>query len=202
MARSDARKKLLEELPSPEEMAATIASLRMMDDAAAILMGAAYLDHVLELLLKVEFRPLTLDEENRLFDGSQNGILGTFSAKIRMVYALGWLIPEVYHDLLLINDMRNTVAHSLHKHVDFKNKYIMSDCNKLLFLKWLAAQRREVKGYSPPSFIFVETVQEIYTEFRVIASAKAVAAPQDSPDAPVPSPRKRRPRNTASSGRI
>jgi DNA-binding MltR family transcriptional regulator len=195
MPRSDARKKLLDELPSAEAMVETIASLRLMEDAAAILMGAAYLDHALELLLKAEFRQMTPDEERRMFDGSQNGILGTFTAKIRMVYALGWLVAEAYHDLLLINDMRNTVAHSLHKHVDFTNEYIMNDCSKLQFVKWLAAQRHEERGSYLPSFVFVETVQQIYSEFRVIVLSKRIPEPPPPLVALTPSPNKPRRRN-------
>jgi hypothetical protein len=54
-----------------------------MDDAGIALMGAAYLDHALELLLKSQFRYLSPDDERWLFDGTQNGILGTFQQKYR-----------------------------------------------------------------------------------------------------------------------
>jgi len=64
MARS-ATRKLLDELPSDDEMATTLADLRHMDDAMIALMGAAYLDRALEILLKAHFvelsvRPATL----------------------------------------------------------------------------------------------------------------------------------------------
>lgn len=106
MPRSASRK-LLDQMPSSDEMLEILSSLKLMDDAAAILMGAAYLDHGLELLLKSKFCYLTPAEDRRLFDGAQNGILGTFSAKIRVAYAMGILIGPVYDDLLIINDIRN-----------------------------------------------------------------------------------------------
>jgi DNA-binding MltR family transcriptional regulator len=153
-------------------MAAIISNLKLMDDAGIALMGAAYLDHALELLLKSQFRPLSPDDERRLFDGAQNGILGTFSAKIRMAYAIGLLLDELYHDLLLINGIRNAFAHSLHNDVFFTNDLIIADCEKLSYVKRLARVKKEQVAYMLPVHLFVETVQYIYTEFRRIVDNK------------------------------
>lgn len=38
--------------------------------------------------------------------------------------------PNAYHDLLLINDIRNVFAHTLHP-CDFKNALVVDDCSKL-----------------------------------------------------------------------
>jgi hypothetical protein len=98
--------KLLDEMPSPDEMLETLSELKLTDDTAAILMGVAYLDHGFELLLlKSKFCNLTAAEDKRLFDDSQNGILGTFSSKVRVSYAMRILIGPVYEDLLVINDI-------------------------------------------------------------------------------------------------
>ena len=79
---------------------------RSFNRACAPVTGAQTLIR-LELLLKSKFCYLTPAEDRRLFDGAQNGILGTFSAKIRVAYAMGILIGPVYDDLLIINDIRN-----------------------------------------------------------------------------------------------
>ena len=58
-------------MPSPDEMLETLSELKLTVDAAAILMGVAYLDHAFELLLlKSKFCDLTAAEDKRLFDDS------------------------------------------------------------------------------------------------------------------------------------
>jgi hypothetical protein len=41
-----------------------------------------------------------------------------------------WLEPQIYTDLLLINDIRNVFAHTLY-HANFNNRLIEQDCYKL-----------------------------------------------------------------------
>jgi DNA-binding MltR family transcriptional regulator len=177
MARSASRK-LLDKLPSTEEMAAAMSSLKQMDDTAAALIGSAYLDHALELLLKAHFQrpsaPFFAPTEahqrllSQLFDGAQNGILGTFSSKIRIAYALGLIPDEAYADLLLISGIRNNFAHSLHRDVSFANPHVVADCGKLKYLDY----RARFSGGSPPAeqpaprLRFMQTVQAIYAEFK------------------------------------
>ena len=73
-----------------------------------------------------------IGREKRMFSGAQNGVLATVSAKVRIAFALGLLSDETYADLLLINDIRNTFAHSLHKGVNFDNEYVVADCGQLM----------------------------------------------------------------------
>jgi hypothetical protein len=123
-------KKLLKELPTDDAMRQTLLGLLTASDQVVALTGAAYLDHALQVLLTAAFRELTTEEWKRMFDGAANGILGTTSAKIRVAYAARHLQPQQYKDLLLINDIRNVFAHSLHA-VDFSNKLVEADCTKL-----------------------------------------------------------------------
>ena len=59
-------------------MASIVFDLKNRGDQAAVIMGAAYLEHGLELLLRFVFRQeLTKEESTRIFDGAQGGILGT-----------------------------------------------------------------------------------------------------------------------------
>ena len=127
---SASSKALLKKMPSDDEMTEIIVGLVDGDDRTAAIMGAAYLEYGLGLLIKAAFRPLGTQEEGRIFDGAQGGILGTFSAKIRIAYAMKLLHRNPYKALLLINDIRNVFAHSLNV-VDFRNPLIIDDCIKL-----------------------------------------------------------------------
>jgi DNA-binding MltR family transcriptional regulator len=127
---ASASKKFFKQLPSDNEMRDVLFGLLKANDHTVALTGMAYLDHALKALLRVNFRDLTDKEDNRLFDGAANGILGTISAKIRIAYAMKLIDPIIYDDLLLLNDIRNTFAHTLHQ-VDFDNQHIKEDCTKL-----------------------------------------------------------------------
>jgi putative NIF3 family GTP cyclohydrolase 1 type 2 len=127
---SAASKKLLKELPTPEEMKAILFSLHDNADEASALISAAYLDRALELTLLASFTPLNADEKKRLFDASSNGILGSMTAKSRMAYAAKLISRQTYEDLMLIIGIRNAFAHSLHV-VDFDNAHIKTDCATL-----------------------------------------------------------------------
>ncbi len=111
-------------------MQKTLIGLLAASDQAAALTGVAYLDHALEILLKASFRTLTTEEQTRMFDGRANGILGTITSKIRTAYAMRLIEPIAYRDLLLINDIRNVFAHTLHD-VSFMNELVKEDCSKL-----------------------------------------------------------------------
>lgn len=135
-----ASKKLLREFPSIRAMNRTIAELKSYGPQATAVMGAAYLERSLELLIKTHFRPLPKKEDNdRLFSGGAGGALGTFSNKIRIAYAGRMIIREVYDALLLMNDIRNAFAHSLHK-VDFNNELVAQDCKQLVSIAPTIAQ--------------------------------------------------------------
>ncbi len=123
-------KRLLKDIPNEDEILHGMGSIKALGDHAMALVGAAYLDHILEQFLRASFRPLDDDDNRRMFDGSSNGILGTFSNKIRMCYAMKLISFDIYHDLVIINDIRNAMAHSL-RHASFKSAEIAEDCRRL-----------------------------------------------------------------------
>jgi hypothetical protein len=131
---ASALKKLLKELPTKEQMTEMIFDLKSHGDAATAMMGCAYPEHALESLFKAHFRPLNSEDTTRMFDGAAGGILGTFTAKIRLAYALHLLRPVMYQDLLLLAQIRNAFAHSLHK-VTFESAEVMSDCYSLSMIR-------------------------------------------------------------------
>jgi hypothetical protein len=163
---SAASRRLLKELPTDDEMSVIITDLRSHGDAPTALLGAAYLENALKEILKGKFVTLNKEDENRMFDGAANGVLGTFSAKIRLAYAINILGPIAYHDLMLINDIRNVFAHSLHK-VSFSNEHVASDCRKLQFHDHFFEVTTGLAsilafGSRPPIELFAETVFSLY----------------------------------------
>lgn len=170
---SASSRKLLKELPSAEVMQERLLTLLNQSDQAIALAGPAYLDHALETLLEARFRTLSREDRARMFDGAQGGILGTASAKIRLAFAMELIRDETYRDLLLINDIRNVFAHTLH-HCDFDSPLIAQDCAKLSSFKpdVFAAIQQTARQR------FVHNILTLYVEIlervKPLAMAKAL----------------------------
>jgi len=160
-------RKLLKELPSEEKMSEIMVDLTAHGPQATVIMGAAYLEHALELLLRAKFIVLTKADDRRIFDGASGGILGSFSAKIRIAYAMQLLHENPYKALLIINDIRNVFAHSLHK-VDFDHELVRKDCISLKkispALTFSAGVTRSL--LDDPQEIYSKIVQMLYFSFR------------------------------------
>jgi hypothetical protein len=121
---------LLKSTLSEEAMIDRLVSLEASDDSTVAIMAAAYLENRLELILAHSFVNLDREEYARIFDGAGNSILGTFSAKIRMAYAMKLIHRNPYKALFLINAIRVAFAHSL-TIVRFDNPAIAADCQQL-----------------------------------------------------------------------
>lgn len=81
-------------------------------DRGCVLVGAALIDEVLEVLLrsKLESEPRIVREVvNPLF--ITNGPLSSFWARIQLSYALGLINRGTYDDLEIIRNLRNSFAH-------------------------------------------------------------------------------------------
>jgi hypothetical protein len=154
-------KTLLKTLPTDDEMVDILYALKSAPDHALAITTAAYLDHATELLIRNYLREdLTTEEHRRLFDGGQNGILATASAKIRIAYALRFFERPVYLDMLTVNDVRNVFAHSLHP-VTFAHELVFRDCQKLSLL-----ERRKDMYPDPTKFdakeVYYNTVLDLF----------------------------------------
>jgi hypothetical protein len=121
---------LLKATLSEEDMVTVLIGLNISEDPTVAIMGAAYLENRLELLLAQSFRQLPKDEYARIFDGAKNGILGSFASKIRMAYATKLIHRNPCKALFLINAIRVAFAHSL-TIVKFDNPLIIKDCGQL-----------------------------------------------------------------------
>ena len=104
-----------------------MAALERESDRGCALMAAAYLDAMLERLLRRAF----VDNQsvaNGLLD--QTKPLGTFSSRIDLAYLLGHIGEHARRDLHLIRKIRNEFAHTTDL-IDFVAPAIVGRCGEL-----------------------------------------------------------------------
>ena len=98
------------------------------NERAAAIVGGAFLDTLLEHILR-NFLVGDRKEVQRLLDPEQP--LGTYGARVSVVYCLGLIGTIVRDDLRLVGRIRNRFAHDLH--ASFEDEPICSWCRSL---KW------------------------------------------------------------------
>ncbi len=106
---------LLRHVPDDDDQVPTLLHLFEEPDYVLVLIATSWLDHALEESLMAFFQPLSKNEMAGLFDDSKDGPLSTFSAKIRIAYALGAFGPRTKNDLNAIRRIRNAFAHAKQK---------------------------------------------------------------------------------------
>jgi hypothetical protein len=163
---SSSSRKLLKELPSQEKMDEIMSDLKAFGPQATAIMGAAYLDHALELMLRASFRKLEDNPDRRIFDGNAGGFLATLSAKTHVAYATKLLDSKVFEALVLINAIRNTFAHSLHV-VDFDHELVAEDCQKLVNISSVLSGAAGLQpGFNEDIDSFAKIVTLLYRSIR------------------------------------
>lgn len=80
------------------------------DDRTIAIMRCAEIERALERLIYAKMVDLNTSEGAELFEGM--GPLSSFSARIKIAYALGGLAKEARNDLNVIRAVRNAFAHS------------------------------------------------------------------------------------------
>jgi len=99
-------------------------------DRASAVLGAAYLDELLEKLIA----SFLIDDKKAidilLSPSKPYAPLSSFSAKIIMAYCLGLIDKIQYDDLNITKRIRNLFAHGLHG-LDFQDEKISSEIKKL-----------------------------------------------------------------------
>lgn len=104
--------------------------LEAQTDRAVAIVGAAFLDAKLEMVLNLHCAPaLSNNEQKNLFRGP-TAPLGSFSGKMRVAHAFGLIGPRSYADLKLIAKIRNRFAHDL-QITNFSEPAIIESCSKL-----------------------------------------------------------------------
>lgn len=96
--------------PDLIEQLAAIAELQTSSDRAIAVLAPIQAEEALQHALALWFRELTSDEYKGLFDMMQP--LSSFSAKIRVCYAMGIIGERTRDDLDILRTIRNSFAHS------------------------------------------------------------------------------------------
>ena len=115
------------ETPKPEQWKESLEEFQAESDRGCALLGAAFLDEQLRVLLEA----FLVDDPKRigkLLSGF--GPLATFEARTSLAYALGFLSDEERRDLDLLRKVRNDFAHNLHG-VSFRSPEVEDRCKEL-----------------------------------------------------------------------
>ena len=105
--------------------------LSQESERGSAIIGAAYIDDVLEEILKA-FMIAPAQRQDELF-ASSFAPLGSLSAKIALSYRLGLISPNIRVSLDLVRKIRNDFAHVLHP-IDFKTQSVHDRIRELFNL--------------------------------------------------------------------
>lgn len=94
-----------------EEFCEFIEEFKGESDRACVILGASKLDQILGLILERFLLPCP-NSQDQIF--TNNGPLGTFSAKIDMTYRLGLIDSEACRAIHMVRKIRNTFAHEVY----------------------------------------------------------------------------------------
>lgn len=100
--------------PIPEKVAEVLAGsagvrkeLAGQTERGAAVLGAAYLDGIMKALLESSFIKGATTKE--LLNDS--GPLGSFAARAKLLYCIGYIPKHIYNDLIRLAEIRNQFAH-------------------------------------------------------------------------------------------
>jgi len=159
-------------------------SMRKESDRAAAVLGAAFLDSALGELFESRCRPRVTADMLRA-----NGVLGTFSNRIRMAYAIGWIAEDTHHDLHIVRKIRNEFAHHQDHSLSFATPSIADTARELLVLRAVEdtvattvtspiddALRERLERFKPPRVRFDLAIMVLTDVIEVAKGDPAVAS--------------------------
>jgi DNA-binding MltR family transcriptional regulator len=161
-------KKQLQTLPElTADVARLVEDLQQETDRGAALVGAAFLDDVLDVTLRAVFVEEP-DAVNKLMGMGRP--LESFGARTHLAYCLGLLGTDVYADINLIREIRNDFAH---RHpTSFEFPEIRTKCQKLKCLSVMLAD-----DSCSARERFIASVMVIANHLMISASAHQHAKP-------------------------
>lgn len=121
--------------------------LKGESDRAAAVLGAAFLDALLDKALRKRLLP-SLDKN--AFEN--NGPLATFASRTTITHALGWIDADTKADLDLVRRIRNEFAHDPNHQLSFESQQIKSRTSQLKVMsaiEGIVAQSQTALGNSP-----------------------------------------------------
>ena len=129
-------RKLTRQPRTAEELDSLYVELKEVEDRAAAILGAIFVEDALEEAIVSKMAPLNERERRELFDG--DAPLATFSAKIRIGYAIKIYQARMRNDLAHIKNIRNAFAHA-RKPIKFVTPAVAHICSQLVILRDLDA---------------------------------------------------------------
>jgi len=120
-------------------------------DRGAALIAGSIAENALDQILIVRFVPMSPPQRDALFE--YNAPLGTFSAKIKLAYAFGFIDKIIRDDFDRIREIRNVFAHSMIA-VKFVDEVIRRTCTG--FSKILPDAVLTSSGDNP-KYIYIHT---------------------------------------------
>lgn len=102
----------MEEMESGlQKLAAFNNEIKNTTDRSCVIVAAAFIDDMLEMLLKSFLTESSKTDNSDLFEN--NGALSTFSSKIKLSYRLGLISPYEYKQIERVRKIRNLFAHQV-----------------------------------------------------------------------------------------
>ena len=129
------------------------------DDLTCVLLSVNYLDELLRAILETRLRESKVTK-NILNPSS--GFLGTFSARIDMVYCLGMFNKKIYNDLRVIAQIRNIFAHSFDS-ISFGSPEVKKLLKQFQWYDSFSGPLRKFEDY-PPGFLKYNKNRYKYTD--------------------------------------
>jgi hypothetical protein len=114
------------------------ATVKNETDRAAAVLAAAFID---ELLLRYLKKRLSVPDLESLY--GSDGAVGSFSRRIAVAQALGWLHVDTAHDLNVLRRIRNKFAHDFDHNLSFAAQSISDQTRNF---RVLTAMQSEVKA--------------------------------------------------------
>lgn len=108
------------------------AELDKESDRALAIVAAAYLDHLLELLISSKFK-LSKTKQEEMFN-HPSGMLHSFSSRITLAYMTNLISENEKRDLDTIRGIRNIFAHRFIG-ISFGTKEITESCKNLILAR-------------------------------------------------------------------
>jgi hypothetical protein len=122
-------------------------------DRVVVIVGAAFLDAILERLIASFL--IEGKESKEMFE--YPNVFGAFGARIKVAYVLGLLTREEYHDLKIIKDVRNDFAHSM-QGGSFSEQSVADQCSRLKYSKRSFESWRQEGVPDTPRYRFLHTL--------------------------------------------
>jgi DNA-binding MltR family transcriptional regulator len=122
-------KDLQKEIPSADDVMRRLAMAQLASDYEAAMLPASLLEYMLMQAITTKFIPLGQEHIDSLFSDGGKGPICSFSAKIKIAYALGILSSETRSQIERIRIVRNHFAHHKDKS-SFDDDAVKIECLK------------------------------------------------------------------------